>query len=90
MNTMRGFDAAQREYDNRTPDEGGCWECSECRGYGVIYNDVDIEETCAECEGHGCLDERACPSPDREADHYEAAERRAEYLRDEPTDWSLE
>jgi hypothetical protein len=46
MSTMRGFDAAQRAYDNMLPPEPGPHECDTCKGRG--------KTACPTCEGNGC------------------------------------
>lgn len=84
MSNMRGFDAAQREYDNRTPPDDGPSECAECGGKGVIYTDdpmglgCDEREDCTECAGFGFIDDNGQPFNPRAAE--EAEYDRADYL----------
>ncbi len=55
MNDMRGFDAAQRAYDNMTPDDGvPLCECPDCNCFGWRVGEEDTVK-CATCDGHGWL-----------------------------------
>lgn len=51
---MRGFERAQREWENRLPPEDGPWECAECHGKGEIVTEDDSSE-CTECGGFGFI-----------------------------------
>ena len=55
MNNDRGFNTAQRRYDNAEPRDGGVEECDECKGRGWVvtasYPDGDSHGECDECSG---------------------------------------
>jgi DnaJ-class molecular chaperone len=58
---MRGYAAAQREWENREPPSGPC-ECQECDGTGI--NKLvrgDRNDNCPCCDGTGRLDEYGEP-----------------------------
>lgn len=87
MSNMRGFDAAQREYDNRTPPDDGPSECPDCKG-GYRYTTDDAENEheikCETCEGLGLIDENGQPfNPNAKA---EAEYERGDYLRQREKD----
>ncbi len=53
--SWRGFDAAQRAWDNATPPDDeccdpsdGCVQCNACRGDGIVDG-----VPCAACDGDG-------------------------------------
>lgn len=79
MSNMRGFDAAQREYDNRTPPDDGPSECHECSGRGA-YNDED-GEACKTCCGSGYINDDGSPFDPNAAEY--AADQYADMQRDE-------
>lgn len=90
MSDLRGYAAAQREYDNRTPPDDGPSECDACGGCGKVPMMVDdtlddgYEVSCANCDGHGWLDADGEPfNPNAKT---EAEEARAEYERDRRRD----
>jgi RecJ-like exonuclease len=71
--TWRGFDAAQRAWDNATPPDDeccdpadGCLECPVCHGAGSLDGDI----ACAACDGDGRVvccgynDDYDCDGPD--------------------------
>jgi hypothetical protein len=60
MSNMRGFDAAQREYDNRTPPDDGPYECPECDGKRYRGCGQCGGEGCPQCNGEGCIKCAAC------------------------------
>jgi hypothetical protein len=90
---MRGFDAAQREYDNRTPPDDGPYECPDCNGNGHApvpgYPDGDNAK-CSACSGYGLIDENGEPfdphQAEREACEY--ADMQRDYERDHPDRWA--
>lgn len=67
MSTMRGFDAAQREWENRTPPDDGPYECPDCYGKGERYSrgihplGEEIIVPCPCCGGFGQIDENGEP-----------------------------
>ncbi len=84
MTNMRGFDAAQREYDNRTPPDDGPSECDNCNGTGHAPVPGDPEgdhAKCSICKGFGLIDESGEPF-DPHAAEYAACEY-ADMKRDE-------
>lgn len=80
MSTMRGFDAAQREYDSRTPPDDGPSECPDCHGGYRYTTDMDENEheiECETCKGFGLIDDNGQPfNPNAAA---EAEQERADY-----------
>jgi hypothetical protein len=64
VSTMRGFDAAQRAYDNMTPPDDGPYKCPECNGSGSVPIPGDPEGEimkCAACDGFGLISENGEP-----------------------------
>ena len=71
---LRGYEAAQREYDNRTPPDDGPSECDNCNGFGHAPVPGDPEgdhAECSVCKGFGLIDEHGEPF-DPHAAEYEA------------------
>lgn len=84
---MRGFDAAQRAYDNMLPPEDGPCECPICDGKGLVLMGGDPDGDyvkCNDCAGHGwLLDGEPFDREKAECD----AEDRADHKRDEKPIW---
>lgn len=58
MTEMRGYAAAQREYDNRTPPDDGPCECPDCKGgyrYTTDTAENEHEIKCESCDGFGYI-----------------------------------
>jgi len=56
MNNDRGFDTAQRRYDNAEPRDGGVEECDECHGKRwVCYGNDGSSYECSTCDGEGVV-----------------------------------
>ena len=81
MSNMRGFDAAQRAWENMEPSRDEAVECPQCDGKGntPIPGDPDGEiEECDACKGYGLIDDNGQPyNPNAAA---EAEADRADYL----------
>jgi hypothetical protein len=57
MSNMRGFDAAQRAYDNATPPADGPSECPDCSAGMVDTSGFGDFDACETCNGSGYIEE---------------------------------
>lgn len=86
-NEMRGYAAAQREWEAMEPPDGGVCECSECNGNGYVQAIGDPEGDCVQCgtcDGFGLLTPNGEPHDPHAAERAEAEA--ADHKRDSQRD----